>query len=320
MDLPASDPHFQILQERLGPATHTSGDEVRFNSPMVPEGKDADRKHHLYVNFRKGKFFDFRTSSSGSLSYLFRLIGEDYSPDQEALSSPEPEDLHSRVSRLHYDSTPWSVPRAQLPACTSIAPGGEVHLYLAGRGITDEDIHFWKLKEGEDEYKGWVVIPSYDRYGRVDYWVARRTYEGQKWEPRYYNPRAERKYHVCFLQQAMEQGKGDVILCEGVFSAIVAGRSACASLGKYITSHQLRLLKSAGVRTVRLALDGDAWKETIDTAGRCLRIGLDVTIIPMPLDLDPADMGRETFYACVRDREFAVTESALFRLRLEALS
>ena len=312
------DPYLQVLQRHLGRPIPGGSSEIRFNSPFSPDDKSPDRKHHLYVNLDRKKFFDFRSSISGSLSYLFQLLGEEYTRDPEISSVPIPE-LRKRVDSLQFQQEKWTVPRSPLPPSEPVRTGSSVHQYLVGRGITDGDIQFWKMRQGLEEYLGWVIIPSYDSFNRVDYWVARRTYEGPRWEPKYSNPTAARKYHVAFLSQAVENGKGDVILCEGVFSAIVAGRSACASLGKFVTNNQISLLQRSGVKTVRIALDGDAPKETLDTASRCLRMGIDTTIIPLPVDQDPADMGRAAFYNYVSQWEYAVTETTLFRLRMEKI-
>jgi hypothetical protein len=310
-------PYIQVLSARLGECKLGGSGEVRFNSPFTPPGKDDDRKFHLYVNPSKRTFFDFRSGTSGSLSYLFRLLGEDYLAEP---TPPPPDDIDVLKERLAALSPPpWKTPRANLPEWYhQITPGGRVHNYLLGRGVNDSDIEFYKLGEGLDFYDGWVVIPSFDQYRRCDYWVARRTYEGGS-RAKYDNPEVERKYHVAFLHNAVVEGDGAVILCEGVFSAIVAGRSACASLGKFVTNTQLALMLQSGVKTIRLALDGDALKETLDTAGRALRMGFTVTIIPLPVEQDPADMGRAAFFDLIRREERLVDVPDLMRTRVETL-
>ena len=312
-----TDPYVQTLSARLGNFKSGGSGEIRFCSPFIAGAKDRDTKYHMYVNVRKRTFFDFRSGTSGSLSYLFKLLGLEWEDDPTpSLASP----LDQILDGLnHLTPGKWKIPRAGLPEWYQrIVPGGRVHEYLAGRGVSDDDIAFYRLGQGSGPYAGWVVIPSFDQHNRCDYWVARRTYKA-KFGAKYENPTVERKYHVAFLHSALKEGGGDVILCEGVFSAIVAGRSACASLGKFVTNAQLALMLQAGVRTLRLALDGDARKEILDTARRALRMGLEVTIIPLPVEQDPADMGRAAFYDIVREKEVCIGEADLLKIKLEAL-
>jgi hypothetical protein len=295
----------------------TSNGEVRFNSPFTPNGKGRDNKFHLYVQPDQKRFFDFRSSTGGSLSYLFAIIGEEFTDDPDLpLSSID--ELKKRAYALTSEYK-FDIPRADLPCeYRPVYRGGPVYNYLTERGISEEDIAYYRMGEGTGLYHGWAIIPSYDQFGRCEYWVARNT--DKECERRYDNPQSARKYHVAFLNNALkESGDGSIILCEGVFSAIVAGRSACASLGKFVTNNQISAMEVAGVRMARLCLDGDAWKETKELASRLLRRGVYVTIIRMPVEADPADMGREAFYRHLSGNEFRVGELDLLKMRAEAL-
>lgn len=306
-------PYIRALARRLGKPTENNSGEIRFNSPFV-SGRNRDFSGHLYVNPLKKKFICFKTSTGGSLSYLFALLGEDYSNDPNVPVSSFDE-WRSRISSLTVDEK-FSIPCSEFPSeSIPVVHGSYVYSYLIGRGMTNDDILYYGIREGTREYLSWAIIPSLTESGSCDYWVARRI-TNDEYGPKYNNPESSRKYHVMFLDRAVKEGNGEIILCEGVFSAIMAGRSSAASLGKFVTNHQIARIEASGVKLVRLCLDGDAWKETIGLSGRLLKRGISVTIIPMPLNKDPADMGRLAFYDHISKNEFRVTDTDLIKLRI----
>jgi len=314
MDANLNDPNVQTLVQFLGEPTPTSTGELRFKSPFQDKFKNPfkeDRKKHLYVNIKKGKFFCFKSSMAGSLNYLFAILGIDL---QEAAVRVETtlDDLRQRLASLGAPPEKFTIPKAELPEWYQpVTMGAEVHRYLRGRGVPDEDIAWYNIGEGTGEMDGWVILPNLDKAGNCEYWVARNTRHKT-----YHNPSVDRRFHVLFLEKALSVSPEEVTVCEGVFSALAAGRDAVAALGKFVTDDQIRRMWDAGVRRVNLALDGDAWEETLDTAERCLKIGLEVNILPLPSDLDPGDLGRTMFEAYRKAGMIPVSSLELPKLKL----
>jgi hypothetical protein len=284
-----SDPQVAVLTEVLGDPSPTSSGELAFPSPFSHRFKDPDRadvKKHLYVNVSKGVFCDFKSGLAGTLSYLSFLLGADLEAAPRPRLDPLDE-LKSKILQLG-SAAEFVRPTADLPDWYQpVEAGSEVQRYLVERGLTNEDIKYYGIGEGTADHTSWVVLPSFNRIGRCEYWVSRNVRQKA-----YRNPQVDRRHHVCFLEKALEYSPGEVIVCEGIFSAIAAGRDAVAALGKLVTDCQLQTMYAAGVRRVTLALDGDAWKETLDTAERCLKIGLETRVVPLPTDKDPDDLGR----------------------------
>lgn len=314
MDVDLNDPNVKTLAAFLGDPTPTGTGELRFQSPFQSKFKNPfkeDRKKHLYVNIKKGKFFCFKSSMAGSLSYLFALLGAEL---QEASVHIEEtlDTLRQRIAALGSPQEKFVIPKAELPEWYQpVRWGSEVHRYLRGRGVLDEDVLWYNVGEGTGEMDGWVILPNFNRDGDCEYWVARNTRHKT-----YHNPSVDRRFHVLFLDKALSVSPGEVMVCEGVFSALAAGRDAVAALGKFVTDDQIRRMWDAGVRKVNLALDGDAWTETLDTAERCIKIGLEVCILPLPADRDPGDLGRESFEAFRRVGMIHVDSLELQRLRI----
>lgn len=287
-----SDPNYQKLLLRLGPPIPGGGGELRYNSPFTAQFRkhagQPDKRHHLYVNFSAKKFICYKSGVAGSISYLFMLLGEVF--DENLPAVVEWANFKDRIERA---TEVWEPPRAELPEWYApVVWGGPVHKYLQGRGVTDDDVNYYKIGQGVGDYTGWAIVPSFDADGKCEYWVSRRIKKG--WGPKYRNPGSARRYHVGFLHNAL-QYTNVVIVCEGVFSALSAGRDAVVTFGKYVADTQLAKMWKAGVTGVILALDGDAWVEVLDTARRCYRMGFDTWVLPMPLEYDPSDMGRAAF-------------------------
>lgn len=312
------DPRVRLLTKHLGEPIAGGSQEIRFCSPFTSHFRNpnkSDREFHLYVNLRKGKFFDFRSELCGSVSYLYYLLGEAY--DSEPISVPPLDELRSRFENLDRIQT-FVLPIADLPEWyTPVHAGSWAYFYLLGRGLTDGDIAAYRIGEGYDddgEYK--VVIPSFGQSGECEYWVARTVNQFSK--RRYTNPVVNRRYHLGFLHTAIRCSPRSVVLCEGVFSALIAGRDAVASYGKFVTNDQLHRLWRVGVRDLRIALDGDAEREAMETALRAGRMGFTTSIIKMPKDKDPADLGRQQFRTLLEQFQ-PVDEIGLMKMRLASL-
>jgi len=300
------------LTEVLGPPSPTSSGELCFPSPFTD---GIDKKKHLYVNVSKGVFCDFKSGQAGTLQYLAFLLAVDL--DQAPRPRLDPlDDLKAQILQLG-SAAEFVRPTADLPEWYQpVCPGSEVHRYLVERGLNRSDIDYYGIGEGkpgqgEEDHRGWVVLPSLNRHGKCEYWVSRNVRQKA-----YRNPKVDRRHHVCFLEKALEYSPGEVIVCEGIFSAIAAGRDAVAALGKLVTDSQLNTMYQAGVRRVTVALDGDAWKETLDTAERCLKIGMQARVVPLPTNKDPADIGREQFRFLVDNCAQDVDSLNLISLRM----
>jgi hypothetical protein len=310
----STNPNYYKLVAHLGQPLFGGSAELRFNSPFKeqfrkhPGNPDAD--HSMTVNFPRRKFMCHKSGMCGSLSYLFVLMGEILTDTPPEI--PDWEILKSRIANIGVHE-PENY-NAELPEWYGpIVRGGAVHRYLLGRGLTDEDIEFYKLGQGEEEFADWVVIPAFDEDGHCEYWVSRRIRKSRG--PKYRNPSTPRRFHVGFLYQALKCSP-TVVLCEGVFSALAAGRDGVAAYGKYVANTQLAKMRKAGVTGVVVALDGDAWRETVDTAERCYRMGFATWALPMPLEYDQSDMGREAFREYMERWKYPVlNETSLFHLK-----
>jgi hypothetical protein len=129
--------------------------------------------------------------------------------------------------------------------------------YLRNRGLTREDIVFWKIGYCDSgEYEERIVIPSFNNSGYVNYFTA-RSYT--KYQTRYKNPPVSKD--ICFNELYIDWDK-DLVITEGIFDAIKAGPNSVPLLGSTLRENSKLFQKIVTCDTpVYLALDADAKKK-----------------------------------------------------------
>lgn len=162
--------------------------------------------------------------------------------------------------------------------------------YLKDRGITKEDILFWKMGYAvSGEYAGRVIIPSFNVEGKVDYFIA-RTYEND-WK-RYKNPEAPRDI---IFNELFVDWHNDITIVEGVFDAVKA-RNAIPILGSTLRENS-KLFKELIKHdpAIYIALDPDAEKKAEKLVNSLLSYGAEVYKIDIPAGKDVGDLTHEQY-------------------------
>lgn len=133
-----------------------------------------------------------------------------------------------------------------------------------------------------------LVLPIYEA-DKMVFYQARSLDQGQ---PKYLNPKktAEHgKSDFVFNLDQIDPAK-EVIICEGIFSAIAAGSQAVAVLGKTISMTQFFKLLRRGIDTVTILFDPGAEQQALES-GNLLRTALDVKVAFLetgdPNEVDP---------------------------------
>lgn len=151
--------------------------------------------------------------------------------------------------------------------------------YLRGRGITPDDIIKYNIGCcNYGRYSNMVIIPSYDYQGNVNFFSARsvketpyKTHDG---------PVNCDKNNVIGFEYLINW-KLPLILTEGPFDAITSRRNTIPLFGKTISQALMKRLVTSEVKTIYLALDEDAIKQSLDYAEQLLDLGKDVYLIDL---------------------------------------
>ena len=307
-----------LLAELLGDYTD-HGSEKSFDCPFCERtGRSPDREQKLWVNERKGMFICYRCETKGTIGFMLRMLGH-----ENIEQTVEVTKLAKRMRKLQglpveeefaaeEDDTPVIDYMQEVikHGCRPIEVGSVAWNYLRDRRITDADIEYYDMLEGRGRYSGRVIIPTFDFDGQLAYFVARafkplrmRTKDGgYKDAPKYLNPKGEgRRRSVFNLNRAVEHSS--ILVTEGVFSAVAAGRNAVATFGKLVSEEQLDLIaERVEDREVIVCLDGDAHEQTLEIAHRLTSRKVRATVAILPFEHDPDSIGREGLLRVLADR------------------
>ena len=163
--------------------------------------------------------------------------------------------------------------------------------YLKQRGITQREIIRYQIGYCDDGlYQNRVIIPSYDKEGNINYFVARDIFPDSKMK--YKNPPVSRDIIPFELFVSWEH---PIVLCEGVFDAIAIKKNAIPLLGKVPSKKLIMKIIESGVTDIYIALDNDAKDDALKLSEFMMGYGKNVYLVNMDTK-DPSDLGFRNFW------------------------
>jgi DNA primase len=297
----------------LGKGKETSGNNYAYQCPfcqhhkpklevnLVPNSK-GENFWHCWVCNAKGK----------SLLGLFKKLKVPQDKILELRSilnyADKKDEEESDITKIElpkeYKSL-LSIQRTDISAKHALA-------YLKKRGISKEDILKYNIGFCEEgRYKNMIVVPSYNKDGLINYFIARSF---EKDPSRKYDSPKCNKNAIIGLEYFINWNI-PVILCEGIFDAIAIKRNVIPLFGKTIPKALMMKLVETNVKTVYVALDRDALKDALKYAEELLNLGKDVYLVDLD-DKDPSEMGFDKFTSLVHKAE-QLTLSELIYKKIE---
>ena len=297
----------------LGKGKETSGNNYAYQCPfcqhhkpklevnLVPNSK-GENFWHCWVCNAKGK----------SLLGLFKKLKVPQDKILELRSilnyADKKDEEESDITKIElpkeYKSL-LSIQRTDISAKHALA-------YLKKRGISKEDILKYNIGFCEEgRYKNMIVVPSYNKDGLINYFIARSF---EKDPSRKYDSPKCNKNAIIGLEYFINWNI-PVILCEGIFDAIAIKRNVIPLFGKTIPKALMMKLVETNVKTVYVALDRDAPKDALKYAEELLNLGKDVYLVDLD-DKDPSEMGFDKFTSLVHKAE-QLTLSELIYKKIE---
>lgn len=183
--------------------------------------------------------------------------------------------------------------------------------YLKRRQITLNDILKYNIGYCVNgKYSNCIVIPSYDKDGKLNYFTARNFDKNSS--VKYKNPDVSRDIipFELFINWNLP-----IILCEGPFDALAIKRNVIPLLGKNIQKSLKKKLVKSEVRKIYIALDKDAIKQALTFCEELINEGKEVYLVEMN-GKDPSEMGFENFTNLIQTVQ-PLTFSNLFEKKLE---
>lgn len=274
------DANFDTIYEQNG--------EVRINCPFCED----DSGFHLYINPSKGVYHCFRCDRKGT----YRQFIHEFKLKPINVTHKEFKHVDIKEKLLGKTET---IPQVTLEdfkpmQVSSSMVHNPFYQYMKKRGLSIADIHYYKIHYAMNgHYRYRVIIPCFERQEFV-YFTARTILNNA--DKRYLNPpkgvtrytRAETVFNI----DNIKAGERCVIM-EGALNAMICGRDAVASFGKFVTFEQVSKLIHKHCSEYVIALDSDALSEAYDLARQLIHAGQTVRLAEFPEGKDAADLGRE---------------------------
>lgn len=298
-----------ILSSFLGDYKQTSDVQLQFNCPQcaLEKGVDSDGKHNLEVNIALNKFNCWSCGETSNMhGSIFKLISKfgnesllnEYKKELISIKSANLYNLPfldkvNNENDLYFFNNDLSLPYGFKQLKNNKYIPKRVKNYLKSRNIDDSIINFYNLgytlyNEVEKSTSSRIIIPSFDEFGELNYWVG-RDYTSLPKRMKYMNPHIDKKNII--FNEGKIQWDADITLVEGPFDSIVVPNSI-PLLGK-ILRPDFKLYQSLFEKTnanINIFLDGDAY-ENAKVLYKTLNIGKlygRIRYIPLNVDLDPS--------------------------------
>ena len=304
---------YSILESFLGEAKNGfdgKNMQLQFACPRCVEkyGRNEERKANLEISLSKQVYHcwsccDEGEEMHGSILKLIKLYGneqllKEYKETIHSLRESKMYKLNFSDDDFNIDTKSVEIEDLRLPKSFKYIQRGkpipkDVANYLNSRGIGYDIIERHSMGYTEYVKDGFmpsyrIYIPSYDKYGDLNYWTG-RDYLNRDKVVKYYNPKAERK-DIIFNEEKV-QWDADITLVEGPFDHIVVPNSI-PLLGKVLNKDfklYWEILKNAQAN-INVWLDGDAF-DSVKKIYKELNHGdlyNRIRYIPVDGDLDPS--------------------------------
>lgn len=280
-----------ILRNVLGDS-YKSRDEYLFYCPKC--------KHHkkkLSVNVTKDKFkcwiCDYRGNSIGRLIRRWGNFSQqqDWSDLTSDFNINAFENLFGAEDEIE-EKQVIELPKEFQALATLNGSVGSLPAkkYLRSRGITFQDMLTWKIGYCSfGEYKGRIIIPSFDDDGNVNYFIA-RTYDSD-WR-KYMNPSVSK--NIIFNELYVDWSS-DLSIVEGAFDAIIAGNSIPILGSTLGEKHKLFSKIVENDTPIYIALDPDVEAKALRLIRKLIEYDVEVYKVDIhPYD-DVGEMSKEEY-------------------------
>lgn len=254
-----------ILESFLGkPKKHneTKG-QISFDCPAcaIDKGKpNGDGKGNLEVNYNRGIYrcwsCSYTNNMHGFVPNLIKRFGNKKLLEEYLILKPE--FVANTESAVIVNSLPEGYVKLS-DANPKSHKFLEAKRYLQKRRIGFDMVDEFNIGYTTiGEYHDRIIIPSYDEFGEMNYFIG-RAFE-KRIKPKYLNPEAEKE--IIIFNENKVNWDSTIYLVEGVFDHIVIPNSI-PLLGKYVHDKLFGLLQNKASSEVIVVLDNDALNDAI---------------------------------------------------------
>lgn len=291
----------EILRDILGKEKqfYRNKGQIAFNCPYCDEDRN---KGNLEISLIKGVYKCWScVDTNDTHGPLGKLI--------EEFGSKKQKKLYNLFRPTEYNTGETEKVKLELPeSYTKFKDSNPIYPvykqamnYLRSRGITDEIIEKYNIGFSDNgPTAGRIIIPSYDKDGKLNYYIARSW--SLRTKKKYKNP-AVPKDEIIFNENLINWKK-DIYLVEGAFDGFFLPNSI-PMLGKHLSNLLLETIYEKAMGNIIICLDGDAFKDAVNlyhslNGGKLFGR---IKIVKLPEDKDVCDLRGEIkdFYIEMQD-------------------
>ena len=263
----------------------TKENEYMWWSPFVNHHKPK-----LQVNIKNGKWHCWLSGQGGhNLFQLFKKVKATKKQYQE---------LNELSDNFSFEYVPTKqenkevkLPDEYKPMWTKSNSPTYKHAlkYLQSRGVSQDDMIKYSIGYCEDGlYSNRIIIPSYDNEGQLNFFIGRDIFDSKL---KYRNSPTPKDIIGFELFVNWEE---PILLVEGALDAITSKVNSIPLFGKTIMNNLKRRILEKKVKTLYVALDNDAVKDSMKIVEELMNEGIKVHMIKLT-EKDPNDIGYEKF-------------------------
>ena len=274
-----------ILDDVLGPGTSMKGDEQAHYCPFCHHHKKKlqinlqSQKWHCWVCDSKGKRIQSLLRrlhvDSHKLKKIYEIYGDDYvvysnNTEDEKVELRLPNEFRSLLEE----------PKGINPLFRKVKE------YARKRGISEGDIKRYNIGYCDSgHYANRIIIPSYDRDNRLNYFIARSVFDEEKFK--YKNPPVSK--NVIMFEDQINWNE-PITLVGGVVGAMAVNLNAIPLLCKFLPKTLNDTIYKKEVKGINILLDEDAQEQALHYTIQYQNQGITTKNIK-PTDKDASDMG-----------------------------
>jgi len=261
------EPIVEILEDIFGlPKLHNDNKgQISFDCPVCSyeiKGLDnGDGKGNLEINYKYKVYKCWSCAEShethGSIFKLVKKYGTPKQNKKFLLLLPEE---NEEVKRVHKQVR---LPKEYM-SFDNISSGMKLTSffkqawnYIKKRNITDSIIKKYKIGFCyQGPYENRIIIPSYDKNGYLNYFVARSYLTKTKFK--YKNPEVQKE--IIIFNENLINWDERIYIVEGAFDSIFLHNSI-PMLGKYMSDFLFKTIYENAKNDIVIILDPDAWSD-----------------------------------------------------------
>ena len=294
----------QIIESVIGKGKVTNKGNIAHHYPFChsPRKKmeiqtitndKGENPWHCWVCNKSGKklssLFKALKVSREKISELYKVL------------NVQPKYNANQIDSAFRSTTAIDLPKEYIPLVSisdSIEYKNAIHYLRAKRKITLSEIVKYNIGYCETgEYSKKIIIPSYDEFGKLNYFVGRAYYDAESFKHK--NPDVSKN---CVGFELFINWSLPIVLVEGAFDAIAVRRNAIPLFGKTISEDLRKKIIEHKVSKLYICLDKDAQKQALEHAEYFMNNGVQVYFVDLD-QKDPAEIGFEQMSKLIKETQ-----------------